>query len=182
VATSRVNIYSRAIGKFEDPRITSAFNTKPIDFFQIMSGYLDSAIPKFITPVKMLSILSNQTKSSEQTELFDGTGAVDTFVLSTTPPDDSYFYAEVNGIVEEVTYSQGSNSVQFQVNPPSGIENVLVQWYFAGEFNQTLTDREEDILSGLLVQCWSEKEKNFLLDIRRLMNDNDFKLGMKLQI
>lgn len=46
-----------------------------------------------------------------------------------------------------------------------------------GQFNQTLTDREEKILSGLLVQCWAEKEKNFLLDIRRLLNDTDFHLA-----
>lgn len=177
MATSKVEIYTRAINRLDDPRITSAFDTKPIDFFQIMSGYLDNAIPAFITPTIMLSILQNTTDSSGVTELFDGTGATNTFTLSTTPPIGSYFYGEISGIESDITYSQGSNSVSFLVNPPVGTENVLAQWYFPGQFNQSLTDRQQDILSGLLVQAWSEKEKNFLLDIRRLLQDTDFKLG-----
>lgn len=55
------------------------------------------------------------------------------------------------------------------------IPNLSISDY--GQFNQTLSDREEKILSSLLVQCWAEKEKNFLLDIRRLLNDTDFKLS-----
>lgn len=177
MATSKVEIYTRAINRLDDPRITSAFDTNPIEFFQIMSGYLDNAIPAFITPSIMLSILQDTTNSSGATELFNGTGLTNTFVLSTTPPTGSYFYGEVNGISEDIAYSQGSNSVSFLTNPPVGTDNVLAQWYYAGQFNQTLTDRQQDILSGLLVQAWSEKEKNFLLDIRRLLQDTDFKLG-----
>lgn len=130
MATSKVEIYTRAINRFDDPRITSAFDTKPIDFFQIMSGYLDNAIPEFVTPSKMLSILQDTTASSGATELFNGTGATPTFTLSTTPPLGSYFYGEVGGIEADITYSQGSNSVSFLTNPPIGTENVLAQWYF----------------------------------------------------
>lgn len=179
MATSYVDIYTRAIKRFDDPSITSAYNTNPIDFFQVMLGYLENAIPAFITPMIMLDILNDTTDYSEQTELFDGTGATDTFVLSTTPPTGSYFYAEVGDIPQEVSYTELTNSVQFLSNPPIGNENVLVQWYYAGQFNQTLTVRQQDILSGLLVQCWSEKEKNFLLDIRRLLNDTDYKMGVE---
>lgn len=179
MATSYVDIYTRAINRFDDPSITSAYNTNPIDFFQVMLGYLENAIPAFTTPVIMLDILNDTMNYSEQTELFNGTGATDTFVLSTIPPTGSYFYAEVNGISQEVSYIEITNSVQFITDPPLGVENVSVQWYFAGQFNQTLTNKQQDILSGLLVQSWSEKEKNFLLDIRRLLNDTDYKMGVE---
>ena len=179
MATSKVDIYSRAVKAFDDPRITSAFESNPIEWMEIMSGYLDMAIPLFITPTMMIPILNDITSSSEQTELFDGTGATDTFILTTIPPTDSYFQGTISNINYDLTYTQITNSVTFLFNPPIGTDNVATTWYFAGQFNQTLTDRQQNILAKLLVQCWAEKERNFMLDIRRLLNDNDFKMGVE---
>ena len=179
MATSRVDIYSRAINRFDDPHITSAYNSNPIEFFEIMSGYLDNAIPYFTVPSKMLSILADKTAPSGETELFSGNGTTDIFVLTTTPTADAYFYGEINDVRYEITYNSLTNSVTFPIDAPIGVENVLAQWYGTGQFNQTLTDRQITILSGLLLQCWSEKEMNFLLDIRRLLNDTDYKMGVE---
>jgi hypothetical protein len=179
VATSRTDIYSRAINRFDDPHITSAFNKSPIEFFEIMSGYLDSAIPYFTIPNIMLSILMDNTKPSGETELFDGTGISNKVTLTTTPTIDAYFYGEINGVPYEVIHDPLTNEITFPIVIPVGVENTLVQWYDAGQFNQTLTDRQCRILSGLLLQCWSEKEMNFLLDIRRLLNDTDYKMGVE---
>lgn len=181
MATSKVDIYSRAINEFDDPRITSAYKRNPIEFFEIMDGYLNNAIPTFVTPTIMLSVLNDVTVSSTQIELFDGDGITDTFTLTTTPPDGSYFYAYSGNVnfntPYDVTYDELLNQVVLSGIPPTGVENVYVQWYFAGQFNQTLLEREEVILARLTVKTWATKEKNFLLDIRRLLNDTDFRLA-----
>lgn len=81
----------------------------------------------------------------------------------------------------DLMYNYLSNAIPL-FNMPKIIQIKLVDRTIPntndyGQFNQTLSEREEKILAGLLVQCWAEKEKNFLLDIRRLLSDTDFKLS-----
>lgn len=177
MATSYVNIYTRAITSFEDPTISAAYVANSLDFFKIMKNYLDNAIPLFTIPKTIQTKLITRVEPIDVIELFSGTGSLSTFVLSTTPHIDSYF----NYLVEDVTasgvYDVLTNSATITPTPIAGTENVSIESYFCGEFSNTLSDREEKILSSLLVQCWAEKEKNFLLDIRRLLNDTDFKLS-----
>ena len=61
-------------------------------------------------------------------------------------------------------------------------------WYDCGYFNSDfnglvainvynfLIKSIKGILSHLIVKAWATNEKNFLLDIQRLLNDSDFKL------
>jgi len=44
------------------------------------------------------------------------------------------------------------------------------------QFNSTLTEEEEEILSGLTLYEWTTKEVNNILDIQGKLNDTDFKL------
>jgi len=176
MSTPYSKIYTRAINLLEDPRITSAFESNPIDFFGIMYGYLDNAIPLFITPQAMQSKLSDRTLPTGQIELFNGDGINNVFHLSTTPTTGALFNFMVANVEVIGSYDSLTNNVTLVNIPPIGVENVSIEWYTDGQFNLTLIDRQELILAMLVVQCWSEKERNFLLDIRRLLGDTDFKL------
>jgi len=177
MSTPFTNIYTRAISEFEDPSISSAYTTSPLSFFKIMYNYINNAIPLFVTPKSIQLKLIDAIKPSGQTELFSGNGVITVFTLTSTPTANAYFNYLVNGISVVGIYSAVTNSVTLTPPPLTGTENVSIEWYDPGQFNQNLSAREERILSFLLVQSWAEKEKNFLLDIRRLLSDTDFKLS-----
>jgi hypothetical protein len=174
------NIYESSISLFDDPAITSAYNSTPIEFFQIMYNYLKNAIPRFNNPKATQLKLAIQIKPSGYTEIFDGNGGA-VYHLSTTPIDDSYFNYIVGDTTVSGTFDKATNEVTFSVNIPSGTTGSC-EWYYAGSFEPDSAGNElnitaQDILSRLLVLQWCQKEKNFLLDIRRLLNDTDFHLG-----
>lgn len=181
-------IYTRAISLIDDPFITKAYNSSPINFYKIMYSYFQDAIPRFNNPMIVASRLSNRTNPDGYVEVFDGNGIDDTFVLSTTPKTDSVYQFKIGDVYVEGTYNAIDNSVTF---PYPIISNSCgsFEWYWCGEFNDEflnicnsnlylyLIDMIKSILSELLILNWAEKEKNFLLDIRRLLNDTDFKLN-----
>ena len=174
------NIYSQSIGLFDDPSITSAYNTSPTLFFKTMYTYYLNAVPRFNNPFIMQPRLSLFNSAQGQIENFDGDGTA-TYTLSTTPLTNSYFNFIINGFGVSGTYNSSNNSVTFSTEIPIGQTGVC-EWYFAGEILPDYQGNELDItaqniLARLLVMCWAEKEKNFLLDIRRLLGDTDFKLA-----
>ena len=175
MATSFVVIYDRAISEFDDPQITQAYTASPISFFQIMYNFLNNAIPLFNNPLSIQVKLANRTAPDGELETFDGDGINTKFFLSSTPLADSYFEYTINSVASTGTYSSVDNSVTFPSIIPVG-QQATCEWYYAGQFNDSLSDNIQRILSKLLVVCWGEKEKNYLLDIRRLLNDTDFKL------
>jgi len=173
--TSFVKIYERSISSMDDPSITSAFEKSPISFFKIMYTYLVNAIPSFNIPIRMQLELAKRTDPDYETEIFNGDGINSTFTLTSTPLNDSYFEYKIDTTTVEGTYDSLTNEVTF----PSIIQigqTATVEWYFAGQFTDDFVDIVQSILSKLLVVRWCEKEKNFLLDIRRLLFDTDFKL------
>jgi hypothetical protein len=175
MAIEFTDVYNQAIGLFNDPSISNAYSTSPISFFQIMYAYLENAIPRFNNPMKMQGILANKNMPVGQTEVFDGDGTA-IYTLSTTPVANSFFEYIINGIIIDGTYDQTTNKVTFAQIIPSG-EKGTCQWYFPGEFLNVFDDTAINILARLLVLVWAEREKNFLLDIRRLLNDTDFHMG-----
>lgn len=176
MATSNINIYERAISSFDDPSITRAYNSNPTQFFKIMYNYLRNGIPLYNNPLSIIDILSDRTDPYIDSENFVGDGNTSTYALSSTPLIDSYFSYYINDVESEGSYDELTNSVTFPYDIPLG-ETATAEWYYVGQFNQTLTDIQQKILGLLLVACWAEKEKNFLLDIRRLLNDTDYKMG-----
>jgi hypothetical protein len=172
------DIYAEAIGLFDDPAITQAFNNNHIQFFQIMYTYLQNAIPRFDNPSNIQDILSLASNPSGQTEVFTGDGITTNYVLTTTPVPNSFFEYTINNVEMDFTYDVVTNSITIPSAIPIGTEGIF-QWYFAGEIvdtTNTLDNTARNILARLVVVCWAEKEKNFLLDIRRLLGDTDFKL------
>lgn len=177
MATSYTDIYAKSIAEIGDPSIDREFATKEVEFCKTMYNFLDNAIPMFITPTIQISRLSDRTEPQDVIELFNGTGSTSVFTLSSTPTSTSLFLYMVGDVVVDGTYNSGTNQVTLSSNPIAGTENVWIEWYDPGQFNQTLNYQEKAILAQFLVCCWAEKEKNFLLDIRRLLNDDDFKLN-----
>lgn len=180
MSVSFTNIYELAIGLFDDPNITNSYNNSPLQFFKVMYVYLKNGMPRFNNPLTMQSRLALRNNPDGRTEIFTGTGSA-TYSLTTIPLADSYFNYIVNGVTVSGTYNDITNSVTFSVPIPVG-QTGSCEWYFAGEFKVDLAGNEldntaQDILARLLVIQWCLKEKNFLLDIRRLLNDTDFKLG-----
>lgn len=176
MATSFIEIYDRAIAEIDDPTITKTYNNSPTDFFKIMYTYLNNAIPSFNNPMSISSSLSKRQIPQNQIELFTGDGTNKVFSLSSTPLNNSFFEYMIQDNVVGATYNGVTNSVTFSYIPFQSA-NVSIEWYYVGEFTDNLTDIVKKILSKLLVLSWAEKEKNFLLDIRRLVNNTDFKLN-----
>jgi len=176
MATSFVLIYDYAIATIDDPRITAKYAASPISFFQKMYTFLLNAIPSYINPIKIIKTLEDKAIPDGAVEDFIGNGIDDTFVLSTTPLPDSFFEYKINGVTVQATYNALTNSVTFPYIVPVG-QTAVAQWYFAGQFNKTIDEIVQKILGQLLVCKWALQERNFLLDVRRLLNDTDFKLN-----
>jgi hypothetical protein len=176
LATSYVDIYEKAISEMDDPFITASYNQNPILFFKKMYNFLVNAIPLFVSPVDMIAKLNDRVVPSGVAETFDGNNTKVDFVLGSIPSTSAYFSYLIDSGYMDGAFNYTSNTATMSATPYSDVDNVEIEWYDVGQFNQTLTPIEQNILSCFLVSCWAEKEKNFLLDIRRLLNDSTFKL------
>lgn len=121
-------------------------------------------------------------------ETFEGNGS-DTYTLSTTPSASADFSCMINGEIDErAIYNADTNSVTFSKVVDSGIE-CSVEWYFCGSFNtdfssaasrttsaSVISSKVVEILARALVLNWAENEKNFVLEIRNLLTDTDFRM------
>lgn len=168
------DIYKPAIGLFDDPKITDAFNTSPISFFKIMYTYLQNAIPRFTNPMIMKKLLSATTLPDGQVEIIDGNGT-NSYTVTVSPLINSYFEYTIDGKLVEGNYDSTLQIITFKDIVNTG-STISFEWYFPGKFTNDIDYTAQNILARLLVLCWTEKEKNFLLDIRRLLGDTDFKL------
>jgi hypothetical protein len=171
-----VNIYDYSIASIDDPRITAMYATSPIRFFQKMYTFLLNAIPSYINPIRIIKVLEDRTNPDGVVEDFVGNGVDDTFVLSTTPLTGSFFEYKINGVSVTATYNSITNAVTFPYIIPTG-QTAEAEWYYAGQFNITLDEIVQKVLGQLLVCKWALQERNFLMDVRRLLNDTDFKLN-----
>jgi|WetSurMetagenome_2_1015567.scaffolds.fasta_scaffold34651_3 hypothetical protein len=176
MATLYNKIYTRAISEINDPFITASYNANPINYFKTMYNYLLNAIPLYNSPNTIIPILSNRVDPDGEIESFIGDGINPYFVLSTTPNDSSYFSYNINDVYVSGSFDYTTNTATLASTPYIAGE-VLIEWYSDGYFNSTLTEAQENILACYLVSCWGEKEKNFLLDIRRLLNDDSFSMS-----
>lgn len=181
-------IYNRAISIIDDPLITKAYNRSPISFYKIMYSYFQNAIPKFNNPIIVASKLSNRDNPTGYAEAFEGNGEDSTFTLSTVPQGEFMFQFKIGFDIVEGEYNSTDNSVTFPYPIPYNTTGQF-EWYLDGQFNDEflnicnsnlylyVIDMIKTTLAELTIVCWAEKEKNFLLDIRRLLNDTDFKLN-----
>ena len=189
-------IYNRAINLFDDPDIQRAYVFEPVKWEKIMYTYLINGLNKFTNPTKISFLLVDQTDPIGTLETFDGTeseilsnGTYQKVKLSTTPNEHSVFAFTIKGIpCPDAKYDAVDNSVTFKKPIKVGVQSS-VEWYYCGQFNTdfsagaspttpagVIAERVKDILARALVLAWAEDEQNFLLDIKNVLTDTDFKV------
>lgn len=182
------DIYDKAINLFDDPVIQRAYVEDTVRWEKLMYPYLENGVPLFINPTRVSYLLVDQTPPKGKFELFEGNGTSN-YILNTTPVQNSDFSFLINGRNDySASYDSSDNSVTFSQTVPIG-SKCSAEWYYPGCFNSDFSSaasatvpasviafRVKEILSRALVLSWATDEQNFLLDIKNLLTDTDFKL------
>lgn len=177
--TSYFRIYNRAVTEFKDPTLKGLLTSDTILFSQSMYNFLENAISMFTAPSGAVVRLNNREEPTLDTETFEVAVATDTFVLTNPPTpeliDDYILQYLVDGVEVSGTYDTATSTVTLD-EELSITSTLVVNIYYIGNFNVTLYDMEEYILSQFIVAAWSNYIMNNKLDIDRLLGDTDFKL------
>lgn len=183
------DIYEKAINLFDDPDIQRAYNEHKIRFEKLMYDYLQNGLILFSDPTAIASQLIDQTPPAGQMEIIDGENKKVYTLTMGKPLPNSRIVAMVNGVVDKfAVYNTEDNSITFSEDVPVGTE-CSVEWYFGGQFNtdfsgatsssvskEFIASKVKDILARCLVLCWAEENENYILEIRNILTDTDFKL------
>ena len=176
--TDYLAIYEKAVASFDDPILTQTYNQSKIEFCSKLFSHLTRAIWLFNTPqfeVEKLSSSAVAPKSQDVVATGDGTTTSYVIDNPLTGVGSLIVEGKVNGVKAEGTYNYETNTFIF-AQAPANESSIIITQYLTGGFSSTLDQTEVTIMALLLVSCWSEKEENFLLDIRRLLTTSDFKL------
>lgn len=145
-------IYDKAIGLFDDPKITVAYETNKIQYEKLMYSFLQNAIDMFHNPSSIAIMLSDYNPPQGLMEVFDGDGITQSFELSKEfeiIPNSKYIYIEgdkqVTGKIEKTSKevgvdSDGNSIIEefYQITFPDILPNgqqYAVEQYYCGEFN-----------------------------------------------
>lgn len=180
-------IYERAINLFDDPNILKAYLSDPIKFQKIMLPFLINGVSIITAPTGVCETLVYQIGPSGQREEFQGEGGR-TFTVSIIPEADSDIVCYINGEIDQGAIFDKENQQVTYSRDINTNETCSIEWYYSGAFTgdfakisgklpvASLQARVIDLLARATVISWADKERNFLLDIRNLLNDTDFKL------
>lgn len=182
------DIYTKAIGLFDDPKITAAYNSNLIQFYKLMYVYLQNSISLFNNPLSVMKLISNFEEPTGQMEIFEADGISKEFELDSEfqiKENSSYEYI-ANGERVNAKFNKDTRTVIFDEVLPIGQQYSFEQ-YSIGKIECDLGDNGlstmvqinilnciKDILARLLVKTWGENTRNFLLDIQNILTDSDF--------
>ena len=177
--TSFLEIYNMAIAELKDPQLKATLAQNPVMFCKVMYNFFVNAISLFTNPLAVADRLSKRDEPIYHSDTFTGDGNTATFTFSVLPEADKidnvvYCYEAGDEYVSG-DYDQTTGTVTFQQPPDYGIP-VVIGWYYIGQFDIQLLEKEKYILSEWVMVCWSEYVNNNRLDIDRLLGDGDFKL------
>lgn len=177
--TSFLEIYNMAIAELKDPQLKATLAQNPIMFCKVMYNFFVNAISLFTNPLAVADRLSKRDEPVYHSDTFTGDGNTGTFTFSVLPDADKidnvvYCYEAGDEYVSG-DYDQTTGTVTFQQPPDYGVP-VVIGWYYIGQFDIQLLEKEKYILSEWVMVCWSEYVNNNRLDIDRLLGDGDFKL------
>lgn len=177
--TSFLEIYNMAIAELKDPQLKATLAQNPIMFCKVMYNFFVNAISLFTNPLAVADRLSKRDEPIYHSDTFTGDGNTTTFTFSVLPEADKidnvvYCYEAGDEYVSG-DYDQTTGTVTFQQPPDYGVP-VVIGWYYVGQFDIQLLEKEKYILSEWVMVCWSEYVNNNRLDIDRLLGDGDFKL------
>lgn len=177
--TSFLEIYNMAIAELKDPQLKATLAQNPIMFCKVMYNFFVNAVSLFTNPLAVADRLSKRDEPIYHSDTFTGDGNTVTFKFSVLPDADKidnvvYCYEAGDEYVSG-DYDQTTGTVTFQQPPDYGVP-VVIGWYYIGQFDIQLLEKEKYILSEWVMVCWSEYVNNNRLDIDRLLGDGDFKL------
>lgn len=177
--TSFLEIYNMAIAELKDPQLKATLAQNPVMFCKVMYNFFVNAISLFTNPLAVADRLSKRDEPIYHSDTFTGDGNTATFTFSVLPEADKidnvvYCYEAGDEYVAG-DYDQTTGTVKFQ-QPPDYDVPVVIGWYYVGQFDIQLLEKEKYILSEWVMVCWSEYVNNNRLDIDRLLGDGDFKL------
>lgn len=177
--TSFLEIYNMAIAELKDPQLKATLAQNQVMFCKVMYNFFVNAISLFTNPLAVADRLSKRDEPIYHSDTFTGDGNTVTFTFSVLPDADKidnvvYCY-EVGDEYVAGDYDQTTGTVKFQ-QPPDYDVPVVIGWYYVGQFDIQLLEKEKYILSEWVMVCWSEYVNNNRLDIDRLLGDGDFKL------
>ena len=177
--TSFLEIYNMAIAELKDPQLKATLAQNPVMFCKVMYNFFVNAISLFTNPLAVADRLSKRDEPIYHSDAFTGDGNTVTFTFSVLPDADKidnvvYCYEAGDEYVSG-DYDQTTGTVTFQQPPDYGVP-VVIGWYYIGQFDIQLLEKEKYILSEWVMVCWSEYVNNNRLDIDRLLGDGDFKL------
>lgn len=177
--TSFLEIYNMAIAELKDPQLKATLAQNPVMFCKVMYNFFVNAISLFTNPLAVADRLSKRDEPIYHSDTFTGDGNAVTFTFSVLPDADKidnvvYCYEAGDEYVSG-DYDQTTGTVTFQQPPDYGVP-VVIGWYYVGQFDIQLLEKEKYILSEWVMVCWSEYVNNNRLDIDRLLGDGDFKL------
>ena len=177
--TSFLEIYNMAIAELKDPQLKATLAQNPIMFCKVMYNFFVNAISLFTNPLAVADRLSKRDEPVYHSDTFTGDGNAVTFTFSVLPDadkiDNVVYYYEAGDEYVSGDYDQTTGTVTFQQPPDYGVP-VVIGWYYIGQFDIQLLEKEKYILSEWVMVCWSEYVNNNRLDIDRLLGDGDFKL------
>lgn len=189
-------IYTKAIGLFDDPKITVAFDTNKIQFYKLMYTFLQNSISMFNNPSIIGFKLANFKEPFGQMQVFIADGVNNEYEL-----DDDFIilegseleYVEQGNIVRGILDKE-NRTITFP-NILNEKEEYSFEQYYVGEFldelndissspqaEQNIINQTKDILARLLIKSWAESTRNFLLDIQNILTDHDFKIHPASQV
>ena len=182
------SIYEKAINLFDDPIIRRSYIEDTVRWERQMYPHLENGISQFSNPTKIAYLLVDQKLPSGQVEVFDGNGTAVYNVSADFVPEEGAEFSFRIGTQYDHAARYDNGVVTFSREVPVG-SKCGVEWYSPGQFNTDFKEaassttsadviayKVRDILARALVLAWATNEEDFLLDIRRNLNDTDFKL------
>lgn len=182
------DIYREAVHLFDDPTIQKAYAEDCVKWQKMMYPYLQNGIHRFTNPTKIAFALSDQASPYGQIDTMVGNGSKSYNVDSSFVPNENCDFSFKIGKEYDYGATYEDGIVTFSRPVQQGMK-CSIEWYFGGQFNTDFSSctsatcskeqieyQVRGILANALVLGWAENEQNFLLDIRNLLNDTDFKL------
>lgn len=182
------SIYEKAINLFDDPIIQRAYVEDAVRFERLMYPHLENGVNQFSNPTKIAYLLIDQKLPTGQVETFVGNGSAEYSVSEGFSPEEGAEFSFHIGNQYDIAAKYENGVVAFSKEIPEGTV-CGVEWYSAGQFNtdfkeaassttsaDVITYKVRDILARALVIAWATNEENYMLDIKNILQDSDFKL------
>jgi hypothetical protein len=171
MGTSFEEIYALNNIIHTDSRLTS----KPDNLvYQLFYQYLRFAISMFEDDC--YHDLNTLTPFSQSENTFVGNGTSGNFVLDVAIPTGADVYISVDDVSDGYSYVYTSSTKTVAITPiPINLSDVYIAWYIKGEFTDTLTFQEIDILaSGMLIPYQQEHLNTHSL-LQQSISTGDYK-------